>query len=283
MPSAKTVSFINMKGGVGKTTLSVNVSYALAYFHNLKVLLIDIDPQFNATQYLVKQRTYLEHFNGGKLFSMDIFTQRTSIGPSLIQQPTRSRQIAPLTLDNLRIEVFSNGTGKLDIIPSSLEMADLEAISSRVQSRLRRFVDSIRGAYDFIVFDCPPTINLFTISAYLASDALAIPVRPDYLSSIGIPLLERHLSELEGREIAVKQIGAIFTMVTQTSNIMNEIRPDLESNHRYVFGNYLANSVQVARAIGHNQPLFLYPPARQRGVEIENITTEFLQRVDELW
>ncbi len=177
MPNARSISVINMKGGVGKTTLSVNIAYALAAFHESKVLLIDLDPQFNATQYLVKQKNYLAHFESGKPFVLDIFQRRQTVGMSLVNPEVQTRDVLEPTLENLRIRVHTSGAAMLDVIPSSLKMLELDMSPRGTERKLRKFVDAARSEYDYIMMDCPPTVGFFTLSAFLASDGVLIPVR----------------------------------------------------------------------------------------------------------
>jgi chromosome partitioning protein len=284
VPEAKTVSFINMKGGVGKTTLAVNIAYALAYFEKKKVLLVDLDPQFNATQYLISDKKYLSHFNSGKPFALDIYRKRASSGLSLVNSGSQQRAVLEPTLENLRIPIHEGNGGKLDLIASALEMIELDMSTRGTERKLKTFVHTIRGAYDYVILDCPPTIGFLTISAYLASDGITIPVRPDYLSSIGLPLLEKYLGGFEeDRDGEAEQIGIIFSMVDRRSNIMEQIRPQLENN-RYIFENSLGQSVQAARAVSDRLPLFLYRKTKEtRGEEIKAIAKEFLHRAEEIW
>jgi len=274
-----------MKGGVGKTTLSVNIAYAMAAFHSSKVLLIDLDPQFNATQYLVKQKEYLKHFEDGKPFALDIFQKRPTVGLSLVNPENQRREVLDPTLQNLSIPIYKSDDSRLDLIPSALEMADLDTSRRGTERKLKRFVDEVRSVYNYIFIDCPPTTGFFTLSAFLASDGFLIPVKPDYLSSIGLPLLENHLNNLkDDKDGDTKEVGIVFTMVDRRSNIMEEIRRQLERKDRYIFTNYLANSVPAARAVSENLPLFLYPPTRPKGGgEIKAIAKEFTDRAEAIW
>ncbi len=104
------------------------------------------------------------------------------------------------------------------------------------------------------------------------------------MSSIGLPLLEQQLKSLDEENREVKEIGIVFTMVDWTSNILYEIEPQIKSEQRYIFGNKLSSSVQVARAVSANQPLFYFPKSAGRGgEEIKAITNEFIQRVGAIW
>lgn len=287
---AKVISFINMKGGVGKTTLAVNISYALAVFHNLKILLIDLDPQFNATQYLLTQTEFINHVEAGKPVAVDIFRQRASVGLSLVNPEDQTKKVEKATLENLRIQIYPNadhdGGGKLDLIPSTLDMIELDVSPRGTERKLSSFLAKInKDTYDYILLDCPPTIGFFTMSAYLASDGILIPVKPDPLSTMGLPLLEKYLELLKedekGKETT--EIGVIFSMVDKRSNMMAEIRTGIEKD-RYIFEKYLTQAVAIARVPATHLPLFYNQKTKEdKGEEIKEITNEFLQRVRDIW
>jgi chromosome partitioning protein len=178
-----------------------------------------------------------------------------------------------LILPNVAATIFSN-KGRLDLIPSTLQLMELEISPRGTEYRLKNFVDRIREAYDLIFIDCPPTLSIFTLSAYLASDSVLVPVKPDWLSTIGLPLLEKAMEQYEedyGHKITL--LGIIFTMVDKRTTLMKE-RMDEIRKTRKTFENYLRHSIKVAKAVGVNMPLFLYPESKPYGEEIINITNE---------
>jgi len=274
----KVISLINMKGGVGKTTLAVNIAYALAYFYNKKILIIDVDPQFNATQYLMKEADYIKHIKKGKLTILDIFKERPETVPSVVLG-ARKEKIPKLSLKNIVVHIYRNEkTGaKLDLIPSTLQLMELDQSARGTEFKLKRFVDKVKNAYDYIFIDCPPTLSIFTLSAYLASDAILVPIKPDILSTIGLPLLERAIQEYEQNYgIEVRQLWIVFTMVDKRTNLMKRQMKEI-SQSRVVFKNYLRQSIRVAEAVKNNEPLFLSKRASDYGIEIKKITEELLQ------
>ena len=281
MSEIKVISVINMKGGVGKTTLTANLAYALAQFHKKKVILVDMDPQFNATQYFIPQKKYVEYINNpDKRTVLDIFQDRPETAPSTVRDRDQRTSQTHINLDNGTINVYDN-EGKLDIIPSTLRLMKIQESERGEEFKLKRFLDRIRGAYDFIFIDCPPTMSIFTLSAYLASDAYIIPVKPDYLSSIGLPLLERGIRDYEERfGKKIKQIGVIFTLVDKRTTLMRDTMTTLRSSpNRVIFNNCLRHSTTIARAVKKNKVLFDYPSSKSYGVEIKDIAKEFLDKV----
>ncbi|RKY95945.1 MAG: hypothetical protein DRQ03_08085, partial [Candidatus Hydrothermota bacterium] len=163
----------------------------------------------------------------------------------------------------------------------TLRLMKIQESERGEEFKLQRFLDKIKGAYDFIFIDCPPTMSIFTLSAYLASDAYLIPVKPDYLSSIGLPLLERGIKDYEERFAKrIKQIGIIFTMVDIRTTLMKDTMNTLKaSTNRVVFDNYLRHSTKIARAVKQNKVLFNYSESKPYGKEIINIADEFLDKV----
>jgi len=248
----KRITIVNMKGGVGKTTLSVNISYVLARFHYKKVLLIDVDPQFNATQYLVNQKNILEHFKDKKtIYDILLPNKEENISLSGNSAPKKTNQ----ELKNFIINIGNyENSGRLDLLPSSLKLINFETTKRGIENHLKNFINSKCKEYDFIIFDCPPTLSILSLSAYLASTHYLIPIKPDYLSSLGLPLLERGLKEYEETYgHSLNPIGVVFTMVQNTSSLPAEIKQSiLSSGKRKIFRNSVSQTVKIARSIENN-------------------------------
>ena len=143
----------------------------------------------------------------------------------------------------------------------------------------QNFVHKIKNAYDFIIIDCPPTFSVFLLSGFLASEYYLVPLKPDPLSTLGIPLLERVIDFYSGNyEKKIEPLGVVFTMVRNTremDNIMEGIK-DTSAGKRYIFRSSLTMSTYVAEASRKNKALFEYQPSYRYGKEIKEITKEFL-------
>lgn len=278
---AMIISVINMKGGVGKTTLTVNLALGLAKFHNKKVLLVDLDPQFNATQYLMSTKAYLSHVSDkNKLTVREIFVDRlvesAGTGSSGVLQQTK---IKP-TKENCCIRIFSkNGTAFLDLVPSRLELMEVDSLDRGIENKLKIFLDKVRGIYDFILIDCPPTISLFTKSAFIASDSYIIPVKPDYLSSIGLSLIDRavnNFQETYGK--SVNYLGLTFVMVQKNLILHKKTMQTLKGQTKNkCFTNFLSHSTKIAGTVEHNESIYDLPV--RYSDEMKKITEEFLKLV----
>jgi chromosome partitioning protein len=275
----KVIALINMKGGVGKTTLSVNLAYALAKVRHKKILLVDVDPQFNATQYLLTDAAYLAHLKKGLNTVYNVFFDRpdTPVG-TVTRKAAKAKQEA--TLANTVIRVFSDESGLLDLLPSELRLHEAEMMPRGKERKLKLFLDKARGFYDFIFIDCPPTISVFTLSAYLASDGYLVPIKPDPLSVVGLPLLERVVTDYASDHgHAIRQVGIIPTMLRPT-NLMRDTLAGLRRLYgAAVFTNCTSTSTHVAASVDAHLPLFDMPEATRYGDEVVRIADEFLAAV----
>jgi chromosome partitioning protein len=280
----KTIAVINMKGGVGKTTLAVNLSVALAKYHKRRVLLIDNDPQFNATESLVSAQDYLRFIkDSNKCTILDIYRDRPCQAPSIVSGKLKIEVPNP-SLKNSVIRVRNyNKESYVDLLPSTLELMELDSPNLGTEQRLSFFVDEIKDAYDFVFIDCPPTMSLFALSAFIASDGYIIPIKPDHLSSIGISLLERAIDRYsKTTRKRVEQIGIVFSLVKKHETT-DEIMDSLRKTNRFCFNAYIKQGINVARAVQELQTLFEFGKTKHlQGSEIESLTAEFLNRLDNL-
>lgn len=201
-----TVSLINMKGGVGKTTLAFNLAWFSAWQANLRVLAVDLDPQANLSQYFMGAQKYLEYLNAENGTVVDIFEQFSAPKP---------RKGAPTPLDPSKVvhhlRRWSDGS-LLDLVPSRLELAWTLKNPTEKAQLLPQFLSKISSSYDLILIDCAPTESILTTAAYRSSRFVTVPVKPEFLATIGLPLLARSLEEfkLMHQDQALDMAGIIF-------------------------------------------------------------------------
>ena len=278
------VSFMNMKGGVGKTTLAVNVAYCLAYTHRKKVLVVDGDPQFNATQYLLDSGVYLKHVQNDKKGTLrDIFVPKRPGPISTVVGRGKKVNKSKMALSACTSPIFDGGQahGKLDLIPSSLQLMDIDTSKRGTEVKLAAYLREKADGYDYVIIDCPPTISIFTQAAVLASSKYVVPVKPDLLSVLGLPLLETWMEEYtDDHGMDVEQVGLVFTMVRgNTPRAMRDVMRDLRAARTdKVFTGHLSESTDVAQSVDAHQPVFLYKPRAKTADEILAITQEFITR-----
>ena len=229
------LSVINYKGGVGKTTLTANIAGELAY-RGYDVLMIDLDPQASLTFSFIDPEYWRNEVSQLKTIK-NWFSTKKKI---------RTKNFNSLIITPEAVNDALDGRGKLDLVSSHLELinvdmelaADLGGSSVsqfaeknvRVLHRLKEGLDHIpKGAYDYIIIDCPPNFNIVTKCAIVASDSVLIPAKPDYLSTMGIDYLKASVNKLveeyngfcaqlddddeEYKTIDPEIIGVVFTMV----------------------------------------------------------------------
>ncbi|HCF2593177.1 AAA family ATPase [Pseudomonas aeruginosa] len=225
----KVISLINMKGGVGKTTLAVNIADCLTRQHGASVLMLDVDPQFNATQCLMSPDDYVAHRAAGRDTMLDLF-DRKRVKASTVRG---SAEVQPKTLQEIEVvEVRDN----LFLLPGSLDLYRLEmAPGEGRENRLKAYLAAIQDVidYDYIIIDTPPTPSVWMTSALIASDYYLIPVRPDPLSLTGLDLLKSIVEDRkENYGLTVRCAGVVLTMTRQGTNVLQDAKAYL-SGDRY--------------------------------------------------
>jgi chromosome partitioning protein len=212
---AKRIAVINMKGGVGKSTLCVNLSWHYAAMRRWakRVLLVDLDPQFNASQYLLGVSRYeIDVFRANRPTVWDIFEQATR-APGL---KASGRNLSDAVL---RAVTFVTET-YIDLIPSQLELSLTLKNPSQKEHLLANFLDTVEDNYDLIIIDCAPTESVLTTAAYLCVESILIPVKPEFLSTIGLPLINQSASDFA--RLYRKPVGVAGVCFNHSSNYVPE-------------------------------------------------------------
>lgn len=275
--NTKVISVLNMKGGVGKTTLSVNLAYILANFHNKKVLIVDIDPQFNATQYLVSQEDIINHFETKKTI-LDIIMPQKEEKIDLVKVKKKATVKKP-QLNDYIINITSKANGaRLDLIPSTVNLIEIENSPRGAEHHLKQFIKKYCKLYDIVIIDCPPTIGIHTLSAFLASAYYLIPLKPDYLSSLGLSLLEKALEKYKKADgHKLKSLGVVFTMVDLRPQLTFTIMDELKRARRDYVTAYSSLSTQVAQSFSDLGSF--YSSNGRYQTEFKDITKEILNKL----
>jgi chromosome partitioning protein len=195
-----------MKGGVGKTTLATQIAWYAAIVKDKKVLLIDLDPQANASQSVMSPQAYVTYLDNGGLTVADIFEQFT---------PTGTASGSPKKLDPSRAifkRVEYQDGSLLHIVPSRLELSWTLRNPTGKETLLPRFVAKMESNYDLIIVDCSPTDSILTDAAYHCSRYILVPIRAEFLASIGFPLLNRSISAFKMRheDKVIDVCGLVF-------------------------------------------------------------------------
>lgn len=299
------ISVINYKGGVGKTTVTANLAAELAY-RGKNILTIDLDPQASLTFSFITVDDWRKNYENSKTIKnwYDAFIDKdTELNlNSLIARPSR----------------VNSGRGNLDLICSHLALinVDLELATRliggterdlrnnylRVHSRLRFGLESLEEEYDYILIDCPPNFNIVTKTAVTASDYLLVPTKPDYLSTLGIEQLGKHVGELvksynkyvddsddsEWERINPEIVGILFTMIQiRNQQPISAQQPYIQQVRRLnmpILGTMIReNKTIYADAPEYGVPVVLRRVSGQTykdvQSELENLTTEILNMV----
>lgn len=212
---AHKIAVINMKGGVGKSTLCVNLAWHYAAMKRWakNVLLIDLDPQFNASQYLL----------GVTRYESDIFKKNRPTVWDIFEQAARTPGLRS-SGRNLSSAVFPainfvNGK-RIDLIPSQLELSYTLKNPSSKEHLLANFISEIEDQYDLIIIDCAPTESVLTTAAYMCADEILIPVKPEFLSTIGLPLIQQSIQEFD--RLYRKKVGVAGVCFNHSSDYAPE-------------------------------------------------------------
>jgi len=272
------ISLLNMKGGVGKTTLAVNLAWFMYEKGGRKVLLVDLDPQFNATQYVMDYRAFDSHKkNTG------------TIADLLIEQPRMDLRLKKLSKNPSQVlhNVRKAGSKHFDLLPSELNLAWVVKNPAQMEYKLEKLLQSFSSDYDFIFIDCAPTDSVLTTMALTASDFLLVPVRPDRFSILGVENL-RQTVDLFRKNCpdphGVKDLGIVFTQVMGNSTVESECMTDIidraATEGGYVFKAVLKYSTSFIRAVKDQTPIFQTWYAHKTSKNAASaIAKEMLQRV----
>ncbi len=275
------VSLINMKGGVGKTTLAFNLAWYASYKKHKKVLVVDLDPQSNASQYLMGAVNYLAYIRANKGTVVDILEQFTpSYGGS--GSPT------PVTSASVITPVRSFGKGKIDLIPSRLELSWTLKNPTSKDHLLSKFLAENASDYDLIIIDCAPTESILTLSAYRASKYVLVPVKPEFLAAIGLPLLVRSLNDFHSMfgQHHIDIAGIVFTdsdpqhVKPEHLAGRRDVNAVATTNKWPVFDTELRHSDSYPKGARTGEPIFLTDYARWWVKDdFDKLGAEFMRKV----
>ncbi len=252
---ANILSFSNQKGGVGKTTSAVNVALSLAVTEK-KTLLIDLDPQANATTGL----SDLFEVSNGSIYEVI------------------------LEGGNIKSSITKTSFSHLDIITSTNDLvgAEIELVSVMAREyQLQKALKNIKKDYDIIIIDCPPSLGLLTINALTASNAIVIPIQCEYyaLEGLGqllntVRLVQRHLNK------KLEIIGILMTMYDGRLNLSKQVVEEVNSFFKEkLFKTFIHRNVRLSEAPSFGKPALLYDANSTGAQNYMSLTEEILQRV----
>jgi chromosome partitioning protein len=274
------VSVVNMKGGVGKTTIAVNLAWYFAEAAEplRRVLVVDLDPQFNASQYLLGQEGY---------HSWVYIRQKATIWTILeegIPSPSGAVRIDDPRQAICKVATLDAG-GQLDLVPARLELALSLRAPMNKEQKLARFIGKIEEDYDLIVIDCAPTESVLTIAAYLASDYVLLPVQADYFSSLGLPLLADSVNDFKQNNHShnLEIAGIVFNNLRYEDND-SEYKAEVQRVARnydwFVFETEIPYSKSIQRSVEKHLPFFHASHVRSKSKAVfEAFAERFAERI----
>jgi chromosome partitioning protein len=249
---ARTIAVANQKGGVGKTTTAINLSAFLAS-KGLRVLLVDCDPQANATSSLG--------------FARD--PNRVSLYNTLVAQ------LSP------EVSIQRTSVESLDLLPSDKNLvgAAIELVDAEGREfRLKEALESAKSAYDFIVIDCPPALDLLTLNALAASDAVLVPIQCEYLALEGVSeLLDTIMRIRRNLNLELEIEGIVLTMYDERTTLSRQVADDLRSFFgSQLFRSIIPRNVRLAEAPSHGKPISQYDPTSRGAAAYAQLAEEVI-------
>ena len=265
---AVVISFMNMKGGVDKTTVASQLAHG-ADADGLRVLAVDLDPQSNLSQSLLGPSKYIEHCknNGPTIVQIldDYVPANENVGGP-----------RPIHLDDIVLSgIGYKWKSKLDLIPSRLELSRVLKKSNGKERMLAQAIGKISEKYDLVIIDCAPTESILTDAAYFSSRFLAVPIKTEFLATIGLPLLARSLDEFreQNRDHRIDIAGIVLNEQSdyanniEKSNAIDEVR-DIAGEHGWrIFDYQIPYSRSCLRAARSGLPLSRTPHARSDRID----------------
>lgn len=289
------ISTVNMKGGVGKTTLTVNLATCLAKNHNKRVLVLDLDSQISATLSLISPHEFAKIRKERRTLSYLI--------DAIIRPNIRRKR----DIDNILYSSVCD-IRDLDLIPGDIELYDEYIVSEMLHKQaiideqtdfdrvwnnfenilIKKILEPVRERYDFIIMDCAPGYNLLTRSGIAASDFYLLPARPEPLSIVGIQLLERRIAKLKQNHqgdspLNLNLLGIVFILSGNTlmgryyNQVMRRVEEDFSTDR--IFENRIPMDVNVAKALDSFMPVVMATPGSPGSKAFVKLTEEFLGKL----
>ena len=252
----RVISIANQKGGVGKTTTSINISTILAK-KGKRVLLIDADPQGNATSGIgIEKKTEKSIY--------DVIIEETKIEEVVLETQVKNLKICPSNINLAGAEV------------------ELVSMMSR-EYRLKERIEEEKENYDYIIIDCPPSLGLITLNAFTASDSVLIPVQCEYYALEGLEqlmntvnLVKKHLN----KELELE--GAVLTMYDARTNLSNQVVKEVKNYFEdKVYKTVIPRNVRLSEAPSFGMPISLYDPKSKGAKFYDKLVIEILKKNEE--
>ena len=255
----KTIVFANQKGGVGKTTSCVNIAAQVANKANKKVLLIDMDPQGNATSGLGLQKSKIKNT------IYDVIIGRCDIKDAIIKTKFKNLSVV---------------AANIDLAAAELELYELEDASA--DSNFAKIaLDSVQDDFDYIFIDCPPSLGMLTVKALSISDGVVIPMQCEFYSLEGMSQLlntVKKIRQLYNPDLRI--VGILLTMYNGRLTLTNQVVAELRKYYaELLFKVPISRTVRISEAPGYGEPICYHDPYGKGALEYAAVSKELLMRI----
>jgi chromosome partitioning protein len=247
--STAVIALANQKGGVGKTTTAINLGASLAR-NGRHVLIFDFDPQANSSA------------------GLGVRVEANSTYDVVIGEKPVAEIVVPTTIDDLSLAPANPG----------LAGAEVELVPMMAREfRLRRAIEGVRGSYDYVLIDCPPSLGLLTVNALTAADEVIVPVQCEYLALEGLGQLTGTL-ELVRRNLnpQLRLRGLLLTMFDGRTNLSQQVADEVRAHFPNTFKTIIPRSVRLSEAPSHGLPIAAYDPSSRASRAYDDLAQEIL-------
>lgn len=255
----KVISLINQKGGVGKTTTSINLTASLAIL-NQKVLLIDLDPQCNATTGIGINKGEIEKS------IYNVLNNTCEIEEAIIKTKYKNLYVLPanINLAGIDIEILDNSRNHTSYLKAE---------------QLKSHIQKIKDKYDYIIIDCPPALGIITTNALTASDSVLIPVQCEFFALEGITqLLKAIMYTQQNLNPALTIEGVLLTMLDARTNLGIEVVEEIRSYFKEkVYNTIIPRLIRLTEAPSHGKPIIAYDPKSRGSEAYLNLAREVIE------
>ncbi len=254
---SRIIAIANQKGGVGKTTTAINLSATLAEMGK-RILTIDVDPQGNTTSGLGLERSELEYT------VYELILSQCSLEDCIVQSP----------YDNL------------DVIPSNVNLAGAEIELIGTEDRefiLKDYIDSVKENYDFIIIDCPPSLNTLTVNAMTTADSVLVPIQCEFYALEGLSQLIHTINLVSERLNPNLYIeGVVFTMYDARTNLSLQVVENVKANlNQNIYRSIIPRNIKLAEAPSHGMPINYYDPKSTGAIAYKELALEVIRNSEE--
>lgn len=251
---ADIVAIINQKGGVGKSTTAINLSAALGQLGK-RILLVDLDPQGNSTSGLGIEKAQVEEC------------------------------IYDILLDDVsaRKVIIKNACEGVDVVPATINLAgaEVELVAEMArENRLKDAITPLRGDYDYIFIDCPPSLGLLTVNAFVAADELLIPIQCEFYALEGVTKLLDSMKRVKSRlNPDLDILGVLMTMYDSRTTLSKQVIDEVQNYFgQLVFNTFIPRTVKLSEAPSFGLPITEYDPTGKGSISYIELAKEVIDR-----